>query len=267
MRSTAIWTTMVAIGVMGGTDRVWAGGGPEQGRARLAAAAPSSSTAGQRYDEPTGLWITNEVDSSGDTVIHAKGNSFSVRKSMKRGTVTLAIQAGRDTLNLGISGTQITVTSGKRTVRFDPTRATEQHYHAVKQLLAASKVVARLRLAAASLSPATVASPEGVSFLLTEALVALLDGDSSAVDRLKARARAERIGTGVRKARAATNTCWEQYVSEAYDAMIDAERCVNDFEVWNVVMRNLCYLHWTLRAESAWFQFVGCTMGSGIRLT
>jgi hypothetical protein len=48
--------------------------------------------------------------------------------------------------------------------------------------------------------------------------------------------------------------------------MAEAESCLNDFAIWNVPMRNLCYLNWTLRAEAAWFEFVGCSLGSGIAL-
>jgi hypothetical protein len=222
--------------------------------------------AAPRYDDATGLWFTKDLRAPGEAASEVKGRDFSVRKTHKGGRIVLQVKAGKDSLTVSVASNAIEIRTRKRVVRFDPTRATEDHYHSAKAALAESRVVGRLRASAAALSAATTNSAEGFDFLLTEAIVAILDGDPSPVERLKARVRNQVVGVGMQAVRRAIGDCYDQWRGEALDAMLEAESCVNDFPIWDVVMRNLCYLNWTMRAEAAWFEFVGCSLGTALRL-
>lgn len=242
----------------------------------LAAPTPTTRSVGQgvvdqpissRFDEATGLWFTRHVDGAGRVTSEVTGRELTVTKQFADGRLELEIKTGKQALSIAVSKYLVDIRSGKRRVRFDPTRATEDDYSQAKELLAQSRVVSRLRSAAAGIGTAVLGAPEGFEFLLTDSIVAILDGDPTATRRLKDRFRERLLGPGVQPAAAgAIGNCYDEYRREVYNAMMDADACVNDFEVWNVPMRNLCYFEWTIRVEGAWFEFVGCTLTRAVQL-
>ncbi|MGE3843130.1 MAG: hypothetical protein AB7I50_16270 [Vicinamibacterales bacterium] len=239
-------------------------------------AAPTTRSAGQgagdqpissRFDEATGLWFTRHVDGSGRVKSEVTGRELTVTKQFADGRLDLEIKTGKQALSIAVSKYLIDIRSGKKRVRFDPTKATEDDYSQAKELLAHSRVVSRLRSAAAGIGSTVLAAPEGFEFLLTDSIVAILDGDPTATRRLKDRFRERLLGLGMQPAAAgAIGNCYDEYRREVYNAMMDTDACINDFEVWNVPMRNLCYFEWTIRVEGAWFEFVGCTLSRAVQL-
>jgi hypothetical protein len=222
-----------------------------------------------QYDEITGLWFTAQLDRQGQISSEVKGRDLSIVKSLTDGQVRLEITAGKNHLTIIASPGAVELTAGKRRVRFDPKQATEGDYDAAKRLLAESRVVGRLRAAAAVLGANAAETPHATDLLLTDALVGLLDGDPGAAARIRERVRTRIAGARVVPAAArggAIGDCYNEYRNEVYDAMMDAERCVDDFPIWNVPMRNLCNLEFTLRSEAAWFEFLGCTFTRVVRM-
>jgi hypothetical protein len=236
-------------------------------RVSVARAAQAGDVAASRYDEATALWLTARVEHDGTPVTEIRGHDFLVRKSFAPGgPLSIEVTTGRHSLAVRASRELVEIRSGKRRVRFNPTAATEADYHAAKELLARSRVLGRLHGAAAALGRQASDSPEGFGFLLTQALVALIDGDPSPAQRLKERMRARVVGLEVQPVRRAIGECYDSWRQEALRAMYDLERCVGDFSVWNVPMRNLCNLDYTLRVEAAWFEFLGCSLTRAVRL-
>lgn len=234
---------------------------------RMSSQPPLDGPLSSRFDEATGLWFTRQADSAGKITSEVRGRDLSVTKTFAEGRLTLDIKAGKQSLWISVSRQQIEIRTGRKRLRFDPARASEEQYHEAKELLAQSRVVSRLRSAAAGVSAAVQNAPEGFEFLLTDAVVAVLDGDPTATRRLKDRFRERLLGLGMQPAAAgAIGNCYDEYRREVYNAMMDADACVNDFEVWNVPMRNLCYFEWTIRVEGAWFEFVGCTLSRAVQL-
>jgi hypothetical protein len=266
MRS--VWAAGVMAGVLFGL----AASSHAQGNGLRDNVAPrmaqASDPLANRYDEATGLWLIGRTESDGRLVSEVKGGDLVVRKTIKApGELTIEILAGRHAATITVSRTLVEVKTRRRTVRFDPTRAAEADYHAAKQVLAESGVVSRARAAAAGLGREAADSVQGLDFQLTDAVVGILDGDTAAVDRLKERIRTRVLGIGLKPAGGgAIGECYEQYKWEVYRAWIANEECVRDFDFWNVPMRNLCNLEWTIRVEAAWFEFVGCTVARAVKL-
>jgi hypothetical protein len=219
-----------------------------------------------QYDEPTQLWFTRQIDADGRLISEVKGKELSITKTFANDRLTLEVRAGSQSLSIAVAHRQIEIKSGRKTVRFDPAQTTESQYDAVKNLLGQSRVVGRLRSAVAGLSTGVREGPGGFDLLATEALVALLDGDPTAAQRLKERIRGELLGVGVQPARRTNGECFDEYKREQYLAFLAAENCVNDFSFWNVPAQNLCYLEWLIRLEASWFEFLGCSIARAVRL-
>lgn len=262
------WTSYLIAGivVMACAEAAIAAEGRAQ--APAARAGQASDVLKAQYDELTNLWFTAQVDAQGRPSSEVKGRDLSIRKSIENNQITLEISSGKRTLTVKASPTLVELRTGRRVVRFDPTKATEDHYDGAKALLAESRVVARLRAAAAGTGRDVLNGPQGTDLLLTEALVALLDGDPGAAERVKGRVREQVLGTGLQVAAAggAIGDCYTEYRNAIYEAFMEAERCVSDFSVFNVPMRNLCNLEFTIRAEAIWFEFLGCSLGRAIRV-
>lgn len=266
MRS--IWTNGIVAGVlvMAGTS-VGAASEPP-GKARLVRVGQSAEALKAQYDELTNLWFTTQVDAQGQPSSEVKGRDLQIKKSFANRQLTLEIKAGSRALTIKASPALVELRTGRRVVKFDPQKATEANYDAAKQLLAESRVVGRLRAAAAATNSKILDGPQGTDLLLSDALVGLLDGDPGASERVRGQMRDRMLGKGLTVAAAGgyIGDCYTEYRNAIYEAFMEAERCVSDFSVFNVPMRNLCNLEYTLRAEAIWFEFIGCSFGRAVRL-
>jgi hypothetical protein len=251
------WTTILLAGLVCAANVGHAGANVAPAT-RVLRAGQATDPITSQYDDQTGLWFTEHIDAEGRAKSEVKGKGLVVTKSFAAGRLTLQVKSGSHALSITIAPGEIGIRSGKRTLRLNPEQATEADYDEAKELLARSRVVGRLRSAAAAIGKKVAESPAGFEFLLTEALVALLDGDPSAAQRAKERLQGKVFGLGVQPARAGGN-CYSSYRNEVYSAMMSTRSCVNDFAIWNVPMRNLCYFEWTIRIESAWFGFLSCS--------
>jgi hypothetical protein len=260
MRSKVMVGTMVGVWC-------WLAVGQAAGAAAAGQAPPAGDPGASRYDEPTGLWFTRQVDAAGRVTSEVTGKELSIRKRFAEGRVSVELRVGKRALQVSASPTEVDIRSGSSRLRFDPARATEADYDRAKELLAQSRVVSRLRSAVAGVQGDLLEAPEGFDLLLTDALVGILDGDPRATMRAREGLRRRVIGVGLRPAAAGIiGACYAEYRIEAYNAFVEAEQCLNSFAIWNIPMRNLCNLEWTIRAEAAWFEFVGCSLGRAVRL-
>lgn len=241
----------------------------EPGRPRLVATqqAGPGDWGASRFDEATGLWFSQAVDADGTPVSEVKGVELTLRKKVKRpGHVVIDLSASGESVSISVTRDRVDLKVGRRRLRFDPTRATEADYDAVRRVLAESRALSRLRIAASGVTAGTRKSSHGFDLLATEALLGLVAGDPSAAVQLKERIRAEIEGVQVQPVRRMIGECYRGWRQEVYSAMIDAETCVSSFAFWNVPMRNLCMLDWTIRVESAWFEYLSCSASQFIRI-
>jgi hypothetical protein len=261
--------SMWMVGLMVGTFGV----APDAAAAALACQpvallrpAQTGDPAAAVYDDATDLWFTQQIDVQGRPVSQIRGKQLSVDKTVVDGRLILDVRAGNRSLVLTLAADAVEVRSGRRVARFDPRRATKAHYDTAKEVLAHSKVVARLRSVAAGVGRGVLDSPQGFDLQATDAIVALFDGDPSSAARLRERVRQQLFGVRARPAGLKIGDCWDEWKQYAFDAFGDLEECIKSFGVWNVPMRNLCNLTFTMQSTLVWYEMLGCTLGRAIRL-
>jgi hypothetical protein len=191
----------------------------------------------------------------GSAYLHAVAGDLDVMKQVSRtGANTLRLRRGDDSVEFRVDHAGVTVSRGGQSVQLLAETAGETELAAVRVLLAGSRSVRALRLLGTTLGTGAMRSPGGLALVLADAVVGLLDGDVTAVQRL-----AERLGgrrPAVRLA-AAGGGCYETWEGEAVGAWDDYWDCMIthvDSGLW----RDLCSFRWVMWAESAWFSFLKC---------
>jgi hypothetical protein len=181
--------------------------------------------------------LVKTVDPNRAVFLALYGSGGEVRIALTRGRVDVMVSGG---------GTFTTMAT-----------TTDADLLAMRSALALSPTVQGLRAAMARLSSDVAATVEGADLLISNALLASLDGDVSALERVGR--RLERwLTTPAAEARLVVATCYDTWKKEAVDAMNWVEQCYYDFAWWNVFMKDLCFVEWTLRVEAAWFEFLRC---------
>lgn len=102
-------------------------------------------------------------------------------------------------------------------------------------------------------------APE-MSLLSAAAFAATLTGDTGAPLRLADRFVA--VHRGIVRPVRLSDSCWTSYSNETTEAWNDYTGCVteaNQGSSWLVYAREqACAALWVMRAESAWFEYLGC---------
>ncbi len=130
----------------------------------------------------------------------------------------------------------------------------EDGLDAAQQVLAGSRAMRVFRYLRGRLDSDSLASAPGVAIDLIDALLGILQGDSSVLGRR------EPSGAG-RLSRAsfrAGATCYAEYEAEVVAAWGDFGQCIDDVR-WFPGMQEACAFVWVLRIESAWFRFIACS--------
>ncbi len=177
------------------------------------------------------------------------------------GRFRVALQAGDDLVSIAGMPGIVKVQRGKERGRsLDVGRASEDEWLQTKVVLAGSRAVRLFRALADSLENGTLQTPAGTAVLMTDALLGLLDGDVGAVHRLGERLRAARQAK-IRPAalgQAEFLMCYYKFAWAADEALDTYYDCAKNYYNWDP--RQLgCSFQWVLMAESAWWQFIGCS--------
>jgi hypothetical protein len=163
----------------------------------------------------------------------------------------------QDVLVLVRAGSRLRVTRGGQTAVLLLDRGDEDGLDLAQQVLAGSHAARAFRGVHRRLSQESRDSAAGVSLDTLDALLGILQGESAAVDR-RAPPRPE---GGWRLARVASRvapTCYSEYEEEVIRAWDDYVQCIDDVR-WFPGLQEVCAFTWLLRAESAWFRFIGCS--------
>jgi hypothetical protein len=166
------------------------------------------------------------------------------------------ITGRQDLVVVARMGNRLHVSRGDRTVAVFLDRADEAGLDLVQQLLAGSHAVRAYRAVHRRLNRESLESAPGVALDNLDALLGILQGESGAVDR-----RAPRRVAGARLSRAALGherSCYSEYETEVVTAWDDYAQCIDDVK-WYPGLQEVCAFTWLLRAESAWFRFIGCS--------
>jgi hypothetical protein len=136
-------------------------------------------------------------------------------------------------------------------------RADEEGLDLAQAVLAGSRAVRAFRGVHQHLADEARESAPGVAIDRLEALLAILQGETTAPDK-----RAPQVRDGAwrvsRVACGAEPSCFSEYEGEVTRAWDDYAQCIYDVR-WYPGLQELCAFTWLLRVESAWFRFIGCS--------
>jgi hypothetical protein len=165
--------------------------------------------------------------------------------------------AGRQDLVVVVrTANRLRVTRGGQTASVAMDQADEEGLDLLQQLLAGSRAVRAFRGLNRRLNQESRESAPGVSLDGLDALLGILQGDPAAVDR-----RAPGRESGGRISRVACTlyrSCYAEYEAEVIAAWNDYAQCIDDVK-WYPGLQEVCAFTWLIRAESAWFRFIGCS--------
>ena len=181
------------------------------------------------------------------------------------GDATIVLNYRKDRVAFTIKSSGYTASRGTRSALFSPTDASEDRRTAFRTLLVGSPAVRAFRALTARLErregPDTTAM---ISALVDGAIVATLDGDEGAVDRV-GRRFARRIRAGQRLASSAMSTqsefkdcvgMYERALMYSWDAYTG---CLNTNSYWAYFFyAPLCALEFGARSQQYAYQFIAC---------
>ena len=225
-----------------------------------AVTAPAVRSVQVHHDAQANATFFFSVARDGAARMTMKAGDLEVEKTVYAdGRFQLVLQAGNDRMSVALGAGLLDVQRGNRRVRLDIGQASDDDWLRVKTLLAGSRALRLLRTLAFNLEPATQRTPAGTAVMSSDAVLGFLDGDVAAVARLGQQMRA------ARQARIRTvafdegeKDCYKTYEALVVRAADEYDACRHSFYWWDP-RQQACIFVWTLEAESAWFQFLGCS--------
>jgi hypothetical protein len=229
----------------------------QQGTA--AGTPPGLRPLAQRLDRATGSLLSSRAEPDGSTVSEMSVGPLQVTKTVRQtGEITIDLRHGEEPLRVEIAPRRLRVVAAGETIDFNPAKASERDYQRVKSVMGRSAALMPVRAVAAHLDDETLRSPEGLSFLITETILAVLDGDVAAPKRFRQRLSLTSPGAA-EIVLARLDSCYTIWKAEVVQAFEWVEECYHDFPWWNVPARQLCFFEWTIRVEFAWAELLRCT--------
>jgi hypothetical protein len=256
-------TLLVFGAVLGGTECRAAG--------PLAPPRPAGAAVWQRahteHDRALEASFTATADARGNAVLLVQTGDLSLEKTVTAaGAATLRIARDKDVVSIAIGQGGYTVRRGKRSASFDPGSPREDAADAVRAVLAGSKAVRGFREFSGVLEARGGDDDCAMELaaLVDGAMVAMLDGDPGAVERIGRRIAGKRRD-GAQRARyrpAQFADCvlgYEQSLLYSYDlywtCMQAAEASAWYF--WYFA-KSMCDWEFLVRSQQYVFQFVTC---------
>ena len=202
--------------------------------------------------EASRVWLTAEYD------------GLSIRKfTAKGGSSVMEFTYGDDVVVISLSKERVSI--GRNGVAHE--FRTAASLEALQGILGGSAAMYHTRLMLSQLERTSELKAGSMSLLSAAAFAAALTGDVNAPARLSERF-VQKYRAGFKTVRAAARaaddggSCWSSYSKEVDAAMTDLGNCISEAEqgaLWLMNFRVGCCLGtWTLRAESAWFEYLKC---------
>lgn len=211
------------------------------------------------------------ADQRAQTTLRA-GDLIVQKTVSSSGEAELRISDGHDAIEISTSAETVAVRRQKQVHRFNARAATDKDLVQVRRVLLGSSATRSFRMLLDALERTQQDDGFRLMTLTDAAYVAMLDGDSGAIQRVAARAAARRTrpvqNVGYRAARVQFPDCVSMYQSSVMTAAYTFFNCVNDAREAPWYLRGLliwmCENEWYWRAEAAAFQFISCMAFSGV---
>ncbi len=205
-----------------------------------------------------GLSAAITATDDGGVVLEASLPDLTFRKIVyPDGRFVAELAQGRDRLVLAGDFEGVSVTRDGKSLKVRPSLDNDRHGQQVRQWVASSSAARRFRQLTAALEVAGAFDAVALGLRVTGAVLAELEGDAAAAQRLS-RQLVARAAPQVRKAADYPPSCWDQYKRLVLGAAHELEECYSSFYVWNP-MRQLCSFVWAIQVEAAWFGLLGCS--------
>jgi hypothetical protein len=181
------------------------------------------------------------------------------------GDATLVLNYRKDRVTFTLKSNGYTVSRGRRTASFSPLEASEDRRTAFRTLLVGSPAVRAFRAFASALERrAGEDTTAMISTLMDGALVATLDGDDGAVDRVGRRLE-RRMRASLRQAHGTTpaqyqfNDCMLAYERALLSSWNLYTSCINTDSFWYYfAYAPICAFEFGIRSQQYVFQFISC---------
>jgi hypothetical protein len=180
------------------------------------------------------------------------------------GDATIVLNYRKDRVVFSLKSGGYTVSRGKRSATLSAGDSNDDHVTAFRMILVGSPAVRAFRaLTAAMERRDDVGTTTMISTLVDGALVASLDGDVAAIDRV-GRRLARRVHAGQRVARSAMsaqyefNDCLGAYERALLYSWQTYTSCINP-SFWDYfVFAPLCAIEFGIRSQQYAYQFIAC---------
>jgi hypothetical protein len=204
--------------------------------------------------------FTTKFTPEGRAQLVARAGELVVEKTVAPdGGFVIAFRMGDDEVRIALRLAGVDVVRGQTALHLEFGQSDDADFLKVKELLAGSKALRAHRVLAANLEPKTLATPAGVGTLLTDAFLAVLDGDASSVERLTERVT-KRIQARLKRVRREDEDpgCYEKWEAEVMRAWYSYVVCMYSYSVWNP-LKEACTVRYFVWIESAWWSFISCS--------
>jgi len=206
-------------------------------------------------DPGTGAELRLSGRGNGAVQATLRWQDFELRKvTQPNGDFNVRLAGRQDLVVLVRTGERLRVSRNGLSASYTIGQTDEDGFDQAQQVLAGSRATRQFRQLRSRLAADSLASVPGVSIDLADALLGLLQGDRSVLNRYES-------GGPWRLSRAAARTgptCYSEWEAETLAAWDDLVKCIDDVK-WYPGMQELCAFTWLLRVESAWFRFVACS--------
>jgi hypothetical protein len=201
--------------------------------------------------------VTTEAAPDGGYVLTVTSPVATLQKRIYPGRSELEITApGQESLKLVVTETGIEAQTGERGARVSR-QGRGRDAHALRALVSGHPTLPVARGLARFASSTDARAGEALR--LSDALLGVLSGDSSALSNAMAAAD---TGRRVRLAQRTTQECWEQYSRDASRLAAEYHMCLRATRWYEVDIRMGCGVEYVLRAEMAFGWLIGCNGGS-----
>ena len=238
-------------------------GGPARAATRTAAPQPRP-VAMQQYDQTLDATFSMGVAPDGSAWTEVRAGDLTVDKVITAaGQAAMTLNYRSDHVTFRLTSGGYSISRGKRSARLSQNDQNEDHRTALRDVLLGSQAVRAFRAFTAALERRDDNDTAAVvSTLVDGALVAMLDGDEGAVDRMGRRAtRRARANTRQASATAEFNDCVGNYERALMFAFNEFESCMNsatEIWWWSPIYTPFCSLEYFGRSQQYIYQFIAC---------
>jgi hypothetical protein len=219
-----------------------------------------------QYDDTLDATFSLGMAPDGSAWSRVESGDLTVDKwATASGDATIVLNYRKDRVTFTLKNGGYTVSRGRRTASFSPIESSEDRRTVFRTFLVGSPAVRAFRAFTAALERREgVDTTATISALVDGAIVASLDGDEAAIERV-GRRFARRARAGQRLAHGTTSVqyefkdcvgAYERALMLSWDAYAG---CINTYSIWNYFLfAPICAIEFGARSQQYAYQFIAC---------